>query len=75
MTFHRQIPGFKDASIDFRSHDDDTALMTAAHQGYAEIFPLLLDKGADVNRERFDGASVLHEAIAHVPPNNLNGKA
>ena len=65
----------KGASIDFRSHDDDTALMTAAHQGHAEIFTLLMDNGADVNRKRFDGASVLHEAVADVLPNSLDERA
>ena len=63
------------ASIDFRPQDDDTALMIAAHHGHADVFNLLLDHGADITRKRFGGASVLHEAVADVSPNNLDGKS
>ncbi len=78
-TYHQRLSTvkfliLKGASIDCRPQDDDTALMIAAHQGHAEIFTLILDHGADITRKRLGGASVLHEAVADVSPDNLDGK-
>ena len=78
-SYHRQIPTIrlllsKGASIDFRPQNDETALMTAAYQGHADIFQILLDNGADISRKRFGGASLLHEAVANVSPDNVDGK-
>ncbi len=78
-SYHQQLSTVKyliskGASIDFPPQDDDTALMIAAHQGHSDVFTLLLDHGADVTRKRFGGASILHEAVADVSPNDLDGK-
>lgn len=78
-SYHRQISTIrflvsKGASIDFGPEDNETALMTAAHQGHADIFKILLDNGADVSRKRFGGASLLHEAVAGVSTDSLDGK-
>lgn len=62
------------ASMDFHPYHGETALMTAAHEGHADVFVILYGCGADVHRTRLDGASILHEAVADVSPGNLNGK-
>lgn len=64
----------KGASMDFHPLDGETALLTAAHQGHADVFDTLQSLGADVNRTRHDRASVLHEAVADVSSSNVTGK-
>ena len=78
-SYHRQVSTVryllsKGASIDFQPQDGETALMTATHQGHADVFTLLRNNGADVDRKGFGGVSILHEAVADVSPKNLEGK-
>ena len=64
----------KGASIDFHPFEGMTALMTAAHQGHDDMFALLCSAGADVNFKDYEWTSLLHEAVADLSPDNLDGK-
>lgn len=64
----------KGASINFHPPDGLSALMTAAHQGHDEMFVLLCDAGASIKHKSSEGTSLLHEAVADVSDNNLDGK-
>ena len=54
--------------------DGETRLLTAACRGQCPILEILINNGADINHKRFRGASVLHETVANVSAENLNGR-
>ena len=56
------------ANIDTTDHDDKTALMIAAENGYVQIISVLLKKGADVNRKTRDGMTALMLAVMNDNP-------
>ena len=55
-------------------NDGETKLLNAAYQRQHQISKILIINGAGINQKRFRGASVLHETVANVPAENLNGK-
>ena len=55
-------------------NEGETRLLNAAYQGQHQIWEILINNGADVNQKRFRGPSALHEAVANVSAENLNGK-
>ena len=62
-SFRRDIPD-----------EENTILLKAAFMGRPDVAKVAIENGADINRRRFRGSSVLHEAVEDISAENLESK-